>query len=137
MSTPRRRRLLRCSRASWARRRAVVAFCRLSRLASISSPTSGRDVAASRSPVGRELEPAATQHVVVGATLRVPAASCGTDVALERDVGARLLQPGDHLRPGAEHDLVHDVELVAGVGDETGIDEASIAGASSDGMSSV
>ena len=81
------------------------------------------DVAASRSPVGRELEPAATEHVVVGATLRVPAASCRTDVTLERDVGARLLQPGDHLGPGAEHDLVHDVEFVAGAGDETGIDE--------------
>ena len=82
-----------------------------------------RHVAAPRRPVGRRLEPAAAQHVVVGSSLRVPAACCGTQVALEREVGPRLLQPGDHLRPGAEHDLVHDVDRLAGAGHEPGVDE--------------
>ena len=82
---------------------------------------------------GRELarrgEAGTAVDVVVGAALGVPGAGRGPQLAVEDEVGAGLLEPGGQPRPGAEHDLVDDVDHPVVALDEAGVDEGVDGGA--------
>ena len=74
-------------------------------------------------PGDRCLETPAAVDVVVGATVVGPCSGRDAQIAIDRDVGAGVLEPRHQPRPRPEHDLVHDVEHAPVTDDEARGDE--------------
>ena len=68
-------------------------------------------------------EACAAVQVVVVAAVGVPRPGGGTQLTFEDELGAGLLEPGGELRPGAEHDLVDDVDLSVVALHQVGVDQ--------------
>jgi len=65
------------------------------------------------------LQPEATIEVIVRTSCCVPRPRRGAQLALDDQIGARLLQPDRELRPGAEDDFMDDLDGLVGADDET------------------
>ena len=71
--------------------------------------------------LGARGEADATVEVVVTATPGVPAARSRAELPSQDQLGANFLEPSGEQRPRAEHDLVDNVELLAGALHEAGV----------------